>query len=431
MTKRLTFNIGVRYELWTGFDLNQTTNPIWRTLSTQTRFNEYFLQDFQGGGGGVLKNDKNNVGPRFGFSYDLTGKGKTYLRGGYGIYYDFPYTNATTLFPAAAVQSNYGVVYSNQNSNGIRNPDGSFFQPGQPLPPNQLPGADIPPPNEVASPTLATPMARQGSLGFSTELTKGLAVAVEFVTIDYRDIPFRFRGNPRTGPGQPRRFSDFGNFRIWYGNGVADYNGFNFSMRARVSDKFTLQGFYTLSKATGNILAGADEFRISDVGYQPDLRGARDQSVNPLDPLCDACIGPLNTDARHRVTFAATYTLPSNITVAGLLRYRSATPINIYAGRDLNGDGFVMDLPPGVNEVNSGRGESFAQLDIRASKVFKFTNSVGLEILAEVFNVFNKSNPAGFVGNRAAGNFGQPTTYAGDPLQGEQRLAQFGVRLRF
>jgi hypothetical protein len=56
---------------------------------------------------------------------------------------------------------------------------------------------------------------------------------------------------------------------------------------------------------------------------------------------------------------------------------------------------------------------------------------VGLEALAEVFNVFNKTNPASFVGNRSASNFGQATSFSGDPLQGEQRLAQFGLRLRF
>src|SRR6266540_772612 len=39
---RLTVNVGVRYDLWLGYDLNQTSNPIWQTLSTQTKYNENY-----------------------------------------------------------------------------------------------------------------------------------------------------------------------------------------------------------------------------------------------------------------------------------------------------------------------------------------------------------------------------------------------------
>jgi hypothetical protein len=431
VSRRLTLNLGIRYDLWTGFDLDQRSNPIWQTLSTQTLYNEAYLQDFQGGRGGVLENDTDNFGPRIGFSFDLDGKGKKFLRGGWGIYYDFPYTNATILFPASAVLSDYGVAYNNTDPAGIKNPDGSFFQPGQPLPPNQLPSVSVDPPNEVASPTLATPLSRQASLGFSAEVTSWLGIAVDLVTVDYRDIPFRFRANPFTGPDEPRRFPDFGNFRLWYGEGRADYDAGHLAVRARLSDTLTLQGFYTLSRIRGNVAAGADEFRLSDLNYQPDLRVGRDVSVNPLDPLCDACFGDLNTDARHRITVGATWTLPARFLVSGLFRYRSTTPYLDYAGTDLNGDGFVVDLPSDVEELNSARGASFAQLDLRASKTFGITDSASLELLAEVYNLFNDTNPAGFVGNRAAANFGQPTTFSGDPLQGEQRLAQFGLRLRF
>jgi hypothetical protein len=430
VSRRLVLNVGLRYDIWSGFDLDQRSNPIWQALSTQTEFGESYLRDFQGGQGGVLENDTNNFGPRIGFSWDVKGDGKTFVRGGWGIYHDFPYTNATILFPSIAVETNFGVAYQNRDPNGIRNPDGTFFQPGQPLPPNQLPGLAANPPNEVASPTLATPYSRQGSIGFSAEVTPWLGMSVDLVSVDYRDLPFRFRINTLTSSGD-LRFPQFGNFRLWYGKGVADYDGGNIGVRARVSNKLTLQGFYTLSRVRGNVLAGADEFRLSNLNYQPDLRVGRDVSVNPLDPLCDACIGPLNTDARHRVTLGATWSLPYDFVVAGLFRYRSATPYLIYAGQDLDGDGFPLDLPPGVDEVNAGRGHSFAQLDLRASKVFRFGKGVGLEVLAEVFNVFNAKNPAGFVGNQAAGNLGEATTFAGDPLQGEQRLAQLGMRLRF
>jgi hypothetical protein len=420
---RLTLNVGVRYDYWDGFDLDQRKNPIWKTLSTQTKFNEGYLRDFQGGKGGVLKNDKNNIGPRLGFTYDVKGDGRHLVRGGWGIYYDFPYTNATILFPAAAVQSNYGVVYNYNDPNGIKNSNGTFFQPGQPLPPNQLPGAAVFPPNEVASPTLATPYAAQGSLGYSWQATSWLGLNFEAVRINYRDIPFRFRANPLSGTA--RRFPQFGNFRIWSGEGRANYSALHLSGRARVSDSFELQGFYTYSETKGNVLAGADEFRITDAGHQADVGGARrDVSANPLDPWCEKCIGPLNTDARHRVTLSGVYRAPWSVNVSGMLRYRSALPYSRFVASDLNGDGFAYDFP-GREGVNGQRGASFTQLDLRLSKDFTFANEYGVELIAEVFNVLNAKNEAVF--NR----FGQANAYAGDPGQGEQRLAQLGVRFHF
>jgi hypothetical protein len=433
VNNRLTLNVGVRYDYWEGFDLDQRGNPIWQTLSAQTTYNEYYLQDFQGGGGGKLSNDDDNFGPRLGFTYDLKGDGRQLLRGGYGVYYDFPYTNATILFPAASVQSNFGVVYNHINPTGILNPDGSFFRPGDPLPPNQLPGAAIPPPNEVASPTLATPYSQQLSLGYSWQVNNWLGVNVEAVTIDYKDIPFRFRANPIDPATGVRRFPQYGNFRIWYGGGEASYDGINLSVRARATNKLELLGFYTYSEAEGNVLAGADEFRLTDAGHQPSLRIGSDVSVNPLDPLCGACFGPLNTDARHRITLSTVYQAPWQINVAGIFRYRSALPYTLHASNDRNGDGFRIDLAPGVSHVNSERGEDFSQFDLRLAKEFTF-GPVGFELIAEMFNVFNEENPASFgLAFDAAGN---PTgltanAFAGDPGQGEQRLTQIGVRLRF
>ncbi len=429
---RLTINLGLRYDYNSGLDLNQSGNPIWQTLSTQTRYNEDYLRPFKGGGGRVLPNDKNNWGPRIGFTWDTKGDGKQLLRGGWGKYYDFPYINATVLFPALAVQSNYGVVYNFVNPNGIRNPNGSLFRPGDPLPPNQLPGLAAAAPNEVASPTIATPYSRQASLGYSWQVNDWLGLNFEAVTIDYRDIPFRFRANPIDPATGARRFPQFGNFRLWVGNGRADYDGGNFSFRARATDKLEILGFYTYSKATGNVLAGADEFRLTDVGYEPAFRAARDVSANPLNPLCGACIGPLNTDARHKVTLSAVYQGPWGVNVNGIYRYHSATPLTIFSTNDPNGDGFRFDLLPG-GSVNSARTHSFSQLDLRLSKTFNI-GPVGLELIGEVFNLFNDKNPAGYtVVFDAAGNPTgiKPTVFAGDPLQGEQRLAQLGVRIRF
>lgn len=429
---RLTLNLGIRYDLNEGvgaLELDQRQNALWQYLHTQTTYNEPYLAAFRNDDGKGHR-DTNNWAPRLGFSWDAKGDGRHILRGGVGRFYDFPYTNATVLFPAIVVQSaGFGTVYSLHDANGIKNPDGSFFRPGQPLPPGGAVPVGGGAANNVANPNQATPYSDQISLGYSMQVSSSLGLTFEALDARYHDIPYRFRFNSRLdangNPTNHLRFPFANNVRMWMGDGEAHYRGVNVGFRFR-QPKFELQGFYTLSKADGNVLAGADEFRLGDGNFQADYQS--DRSVNSRDPKCDACTGPLYTDARHRLTFGGTYHAPWGLELSGFFRYRSALPYNKIAdpGTDPNGDGFSGDLAAGVSEVNSGRGASNSQFDLRISRDFTFARNFGIEVIAEVFNVFDSKNAATF------DRLGNPHEYAGtNPLQGEQRLMQLGLRLHF
>ena len=426
-TDRFTLNAGLRYDLWTGFDLDQRNNPLLPLYKRAAAAHPEiaYLKPFADGSADQLEDDTNNWGPRLGFTYDLKGNGKHILRGGYGLYYDFPYTNATNLFPAAAVQSTYGIVYSNENDQGIRNSDGSFFKPGQPLPPNQGGGAILP--NNIAQKSWEAPESKQLSLGYSWEVNNWLGLNLEAVHIDYENIPFRFRANPTVGGARilgPEQTS--GNIRLWVSDGSATYKGFNIGFHAR-SAKFESQGFYTWSEANGNVLTGADEFRLWDAGSQADAQ--TNTPVNPLDPYSSENYGPLFTDARHRVTLSTLYRAPFDINISGILRYRSAYPYSLLQPGSVTHFGYPNVLQSGVSHVNTARGNSFSQLDVRLSKDFRFGSSYGIELIGEIFNLLNSKNGTRFVRN-SAGQY-EPTIFAGDTGQGEQRLAQLGLRLRF
>jgi len=85
VTPRLTLNLGVRYE-WTSNAASanlQTLNAI-STLPGVYEFR-------------APKTDTNNFMPRVGFAWDPTGKGKTAVRGGFGISYDVTPQNFATL----------------------------------------------------------------------------------------------------------------------------------------------------------------------------------------------------------------------------------------------------------------------------------------------------------------------------------------------
>jgi hypothetical protein len=82
MTRRLTLNLGLRYE-YTG-TLSEKDDRIANFLPAQG------LVRVGQGIGRLYDRDGNNFAPRVGFAFDPFGKGKTVIRGAYGIYYDSP-----------------------------------------------------------------------------------------------------------------------------------------------------------------------------------------------------------------------------------------------------------------------------------------------------------------------------------------------------
>ena len=131
------------------------------------------MEDF----GSEPREDKNNIAPRFGFIFDPRGDSSLVVRGGVGRYFDFPYTNATLLFPVIDSQSAFGEIYAASNSQGIRNADGSLFRVGQTLPPNE---AVID--SENASTSAFTPLPRQPpdqQFGFSLSVGRNFAFEVD------------------------------------------------------------------------------------------------------------------------------------------------------------------------------------------------------------------------------------------------------------
>jgi hypothetical protein len=427
---KLTVDIGVRYDLVTGFAFDQSKNIIFSELTAAAKAGVFQssglpcpcigLEDF----GKEAKEDTNNIAPRIGFTYDNKADGSLVFRGGVGRYYDFAYTNANILFAVIGAQSSFGQVYSNTNSAGIRNADGSFYQVGQPLPPNQLVGATAPLPSHAATPLVKQPYTDQANFGFSKALGKDYAVELDGVYAHAQDLGTRARLNVRINGGA-RRFASIlpksgaANFRVDVMEGQSYYKGLNLAFKKRASGTLNFTAWYSLSSSESNAsLRATDEFGEYD-------------ALNAFDPFTEDQIAPTRTDARHRFTLNGTWNAPAGIRVSPVFRYKSKTPYNVISGVDTNRDGLVYDLPAGVATLNSARGADFKQFDLRLSRFFTITKSMRAELIAEGFNITNASNPNTFVANQTSASFGKPTRYAGDFQSGEQRLFQLGVRFEF
>ena len=464
VSDRLTLNLGVRYDMALGFALDQSKNSNFMMLQAAGVAGQ--LSGFQGfeDFGLSSREDYNNFQPRIGFAYDVKGNGKDVVRGGWGMYYDFGYTNANILFAAInATGIGSGQIFSVSNSSGITKADGTFFKVSDPISTiasqNEINTNSLPLNSHVASPRILQPYAMQSSFGWSHQLDAATVFDVDYVHVDGRDLGLRWALNTRLGCSTcARRLSSVlpnlspAAITIDISKGKSQFDGINFGIRRRMDKHLQLNAWYALSRAYGLGGLGVDELTtnlIQDASH----------------PFADDQWGPSQrTDSRHKVTVSAVIEAPAGIMVSPIFRYRSALPLEIWQGFDANGDGANNDLATeayaftgldasgnptwkdlgACNHVNCGRGASLSQLNLRVSKVFRF-GRVHLEAIGEVFNLTNSINPSFGAGSTSAGRlylgtaanhspnpgFMAPSAYAGDFQEPEQRVGQIGFRFTF
>jgi hypothetical protein len=142
-TRRLTLNLGLRYDYqsWPVDRYNGISNFNPYAVNPQTNLlgrMEYAGIDF---GRSARNPDRRNWGPRLGFAYDLTGKGRTVLRGGYSIFY--PQIVNTSFFGNTAGFASTTTTYSPPGNN--TNLMAFRFRDGFPYPPTEPQGAKLGP----------------------------------------------------------------------------------------------------------------------------------------------------------------------------------------------------------------------------------------------------------------------------------------------
>jgi hypothetical protein len=133
---RFTLNLGLRWEYFgvlhspqheRFLDANLFLDAVGPFSPSKTIFEQIRDARFSRTNN-LFQQDWNNFAPRIGFAWDVTGRGRTVFRGGYGLFYDRNFGNA--LFNVIQNFPNYAVI--------SQVPLGSFGVQNAPIMPNQF-----------------------------------------------------------------------------------------------------------------------------------------------------------------------------------------------------------------------------------------------------------------------------------------------------
>jgi len=445
---QLTLNVGVRYELDT--DVKNVSrygeiNPIVKP---------FFVGD--------RKRDSNNFGPRVGFNWS-TKDARTSIHGGYGIYYDRITLEIMSLERgldgrSLAIEVRAGNVFFFDPSQGVP-PFAPSFQ--NPFTGFILPGAGAGGINIIDN-RVQNPMVQQSNLGIQHQFGRDLVVRADYIhDLGTHFILGRTIGsvfNPVVGgPDSVVNLESSVN---------THYDGLLVSAEKRFSSGAQLRASYTLSKAFNY----ANDDQIPFRTYGP---------VDPTNLRLEK--GPTPNDQRHRLSVSGVFSLPAGFKVAPIFTLASGVPMDIQMPdassrvpafqRNAGGRQFstASQLNAFIQTLNAAGGvkgtllplvgddarfnDSFQSLDVRLSKAFRFGSGGSVELIAEVFNLFNVTNILGVSNTNYSGfsnvlirdsddpadpgyltssKFGQAVTTAGGVFgTGGPRAFQFGARVAF
>ena len=438
--------------------LGTSPNPILKGY--QFYLNGIGLAGQNGIPAGLVQNHWGTVGPRVGFAYDLTGQGKTVIRGGFGVMYERiqgnDVYNAGTNVPYSAQVSFNNVSLSNPNV-------------------SLLTGQTLVAPITVASITglantdYKAPVSYQFSIGVQHELGKGSVVSVSYVgntnrhQNDYRETNLP---NPSQLPALIQgtvsyntvvQYLGFNSIKMSENALNSHYNSLQVNYHGQIRNNLTLQAVYTYSKAWDPLSQGGGASDLQNVSNP--YNRAYDNGPSPLDRRNVAIVNFI-----YQLPFFhgqnTSHLLKSTLggwEVSGIGTLESGLPLNINLGGPQGSNGLANATNrPNVNgsisephtllswfspsafslpalgawgnfPARSIYGPGRDNWNVSLFKSFNFIESRGtrLEFRLETFNTFNHTQFQNVSTSFTDSRFGQVTsTYL-------PRNVQLGVKLLF
>jgi hypothetical protein len=418
------------------------------------------------------KNDLNNVSPRIGLAYDLTGKGTHVLRAGWGIYYGQTFQNIPLFMEQQANDTVFTQTLSISSAGptdttapivpGTTKHLNEFRYGVDPLPP-------IPPGStaltagavgRLVDPDFANPYNHQFNAGYTWQIDSLNVIEAEYVhVLGLREAKRQNINYQRPELGGTRPFDaaftaaglpKLAQIVVESSIGRSRYDGFNLSYRRRLNRRFSINTSYVLSRS------------LAYVGG-PAAFGNAAPIPTILFPSYD--LGPAPNDEKHHVVVSGILQVPGGIQLAPIMQWASARPYsatqgvtwtsagsgngttravilnsdptNLRATKDLTAQQLRDGIAAGtMHEIgyDSLRGLPIFQLDLRASKFFKFGERHRLEVIAQFFNLTNRANFGGnYVTSIRSDTFGTPNGFfaAGAAVVPKSFAAELAIQYRF
>jgi hypothetical protein len=348
-----------------------------------------------------IETQTRNFSPRLGIAW-TPGDSKTVVRASFGQYFD-----RIPLRAVANALRGAGVEYKTVSLQRA--------QAGSPEFPNKLAALPTGVLFNLATidPNIKNASTIQGNIQVERELKPSLSASAGYLHVRALHIIMQRNLNVPTvtatqdpvNLGRPN--PSFGNVTQYSGQGDAYYDGLTLSVQHRRSTRFMMRLSYTYSKTIDN--AGNAFFSSPQDNFN--IRNDRALSDN---------------DQRHRLTASGQLSL-AGWRFSPIFMYGSPYPFNVVTGGQTIQT--TPARPAGVGR-NTGRGFNSAVLDLRISRQFTPREAIQMELIAESFNVLNRTNlqfPNNVFGTGTAplAAFGRATN-ASDPRQ-----IQLGLRISF
>jgi hypothetical protein len=476
LTDRLLLNLGLRWDTAVFNDEAEAFPALTDSLSSDS-----LLVDVAS-----VPEDRNNFGPRASFTYDVSGDGRSLVRGGAGLFFGrIPYVlHGNVLQTAPPLLT---VSCSSRDMN-VPAADGAFLQdPTGNSNPTSCVGGAAPsgrPQFTIWDEDSESPESWKFNLGYEQAVGAGTTLGLDLIysatnelyqafDLNLRDPVFTLeseagrpvhvpadRFNPISGAGSDRlRNRAFD--RVFFNTNEAEARSFSgtFQVRHRFSDRFRGEASYTHVNAKDNSSTScctSQEFFEDPTAGNPNFIG------DPGDEE-DGNWGHSEFERPHVIVVNGIVDLPAGFQVSAVYRGQDGNPWTPVVDGDINGDGLdfndrafvgtdlqfkdeveagqlagllaefdcLRENEGGIAERNSCRNPWWHRVDLRAQWGTDTFSGQRIVFLLDVFNLLN-DDFVGVFGDRlnllVAESFDAATgrvVYSANEAFGEERALGF------